>query len=122
MSFLCSVSPEGVGPRSVLFRLGWGGEGGSPGRGREWIQGEGEDGREATGTGRTGGRVCRSWGWRWGRPVLGGKVLPGSAGSEAHLDSELRLGHLQSLQQTSEQHLHEGLKESPFLEASEETA
>ena len=54
--------------------------------------------------------------------MLGGKVLPGSAGSEAHLDSELRLGHLQSLQQTSEQHLHEGLKESPFLEASEETA
>lgn len=57
-----------------------------------------------------------------GEASAGGKVLPGSAGSEAHLDSELRLGHLQSLQQTSEQHLHEGLKESPFLEASEETA
>lgn len=122
MSFLSSVSPEGVGPTSVLFRLGWGGEGGSPGHGREWIRREGEDGCEAMGTGHTGGRLCRSWGCGWGRPVLGGEVLPGSASSEAHLDSVLCLGHLQSLQQTSEQHLHEGLKESPFLEASEETA
>ena len=57
-----------------------------------------------------------------GKASAGGEVLPGSASSEAHLDSVLCLGHLQSLQQTSEQHLHEGLKESPFLETSEETA